>query len=178
MVTLRIGNSCFMSGNVAGGHRRAVAQTTATAPATTSRGAQTAGAPRMAPPRTSGGGFVFMLHKLDLTAEQKTQVKASSPGEKSQYESLHASSKANRTALSTTPPTDPGYPALVETAKSQCGDPHQASERDLDGDLQQRAHQTAAGSDPGIVAAAQQAREERVAAWKAAHPQATAPTAE
>ena len=60
----------------------------------------------------------FVLHKLNLTAEQKTQIKCIMASQKSQFEALRTSSKANREALATTPPTDAGYPALIETAKS------------------------------------------------------------
>jgi Spy/CpxP family protein refolding chaperone len=151
----------------------AYAQTTTTAPAT----ATTAGAHEWHHHGHHGGMF-FVLHKLNLTAEQKTQIKGIMAGGKSQYETLHASSKANRTALSTTPPTDPGYPALIETAKTNA-----ATRINLESETWSSIYSNVLTKQqqaaiPRIVAAAQQAREERVAAWKAAHPQATAPAAE
>lgn len=120
----------------------------------------------------------FLLHKLDLTAEQKTQIKDIMAGQKSQFESLRASSRANRTALATTPPTDPGYPALIQTAQTNA-----ATRIRLKSDLWSaiynnvltKQQQTAI---PGVVAAAEEAHEARMAAWKAAHPQAAAPAAE
>ena len=90
----------------------------------------------------------FVLHKLNLTADQKTQVKAIFADEKSQFEALRSERKANRKALATTPPTDPGYPALIQTRAEQCGDAHQARERDLDVDLSERADQGSAAGDP------------------------------
>ena len=155
----------------------AYAQTTATAPATNTAGA-TAGAHEWHHHGHRGGGFFFVLHKLNLTAEQKSQVKSIIAGEKSQFESLHASSKANRTALAITPPTDPGYPALIETAKSNAATRIKLKSETWTAIYSNVLTKQQQAAIPGIVAAAQQAREERVAAWKAAHPQATAPTAE
>src|SRR5450759_4598772 len=63
------------------------------------------------------GEMGVVLHKLNLRADQKTQIKAMFAGERSQFEALHQSAKANRQALATTPPTDPGYAALIETAQ-------------------------------------------------------------
>jgi len=55
-----------------------------------------------------GGGLGEMglvLHKLNLGADQKTQIKAIFAGEKGQLDALHESARANRQALATTPPT-------------------------------------------------------------------------
>jgi hypothetical protein len=124
------------------------------------------------------GGMFFVLHKLNLSPEQKTQIKSIMAGEKSQYESLHASVKANRQALATTPPTDPGYPALLQTAKTNASTRIQLESETwsaIYGNVLSKAQQQAI---PGIVAAAQQAREARIAEWKAQHPQAAAPSAD
>lgn len=64
------------------------------------------------------GEMGFVLHKLDLTPEQKTQVKSIFESQKSQFEALRTSSEANRDALASTPPTDAAYPALIQTAQS------------------------------------------------------------
>ena len=124
-----------------------------------------------------GGGMFFVLHKLNLTAEQKTQVKSIMAGEKSQFEALRASSKTNRQALATTPPTDPGYPALIQTAQTNAAtriklmsDTWSA----IYGNVLTKAQQQAI---PGIVAAAAQAREAHMAAWKAQHAQGAASAA-
>ena len=60
----------------------------------------------------------FVLHKLNLTDAQKTQIKGIFAGEKSQFEALRASVKANREALATTAPSSPEYPALVQQAQT------------------------------------------------------------
>jgi Spy/CpxP family protein refolding chaperone len=175
MVTLRKAISVLcLATSLAG--IAAHAQTTGTTPAT-----NTAGAPAGAHEWHHHGhrdGFFFLLHKLNLTAEQKTQVRSIVAGEKSQFESLHASSRANRTALATTPPTDPGYPALIETAKSNAATRIKLQSETWTAIYSNVLTKQQQAAIPGIVAAAQQAREERVAAWKAAHPQASAPTAE
>ncbi len=124
-----------------------------------------------------GGGLGEMgmvLHKLSLGADQKTQIKAILAGEKSQFEALHRSAKANRQALAMTPPTDPGYAALIETEQHNAAARimlaqqtwKQIYERVLTKPQQQQI--------PGIVAAAQAARESKMDAWKARHPQPTA----
>ena len=120
------------------------------------------------------GGMGFVLHKLNLTADQKTQVKAIFAGQKSQFEALRTSGKANRQALATTPPNDSSYPALIETAQ------HNAATRiSLMHQTWKQVYETVLtkpqrDSIPGIVAAAQAARESRMAAWKAQHAPAAA----
>ncbi len=117
------------------------------------------------------GAMGMALHKLNLAADQKAQVKTIFAGEKSQFEALHQSAKANRQALATTPPTDAGYAALVETAQ------HNAATRVM---LEQQTWKQIYESVltkqqqqqiPAIVAAAQAARESKMEAWKAQHPQ-------
>ena len=124
------------------------------------------------------GGMFFVLHKLDLTADQKTQIKGIVAGERSQFEALHASSKANRTALATTPPTDPGYPALIETAQTTAAARIKLESETWSAIYNSVLTKQQQAAIPGIVAAAEQAREARMAAWKAAHPQAAAPAAD
>jgi Spy/CpxP family protein refolding chaperone len=117
------------------------------------------------------GEMGMVLHKLNLSAEEKASVKQIFAEQKSQFEALRASSKSTREALATTPPTDASaYGALVKTAQSN------ASTRiSLMSETWSRiygaltpAHQQAI---PGIVAAAQAARASKVAAWKAEHGQ-------
>jgi Spy/CpxP family protein refolding chaperone len=125
--------------------------------------------------RGHGGGGVgemgFVLRKLNLGADQKTQVEAIFAGERSQFTALHESAKANRQALAMTPPTDPGYAALIETEQ------HNAAARIM---LEQQTWKQIYESVltkqqqqqiPGIVAAAQAARASKMGAWKAQHPQ-------
>ncbi len=150
----------------------AYAQTTATAPATT-----TPRAHQWHRHGHHGGGMFFVLHKLNLTADQKTQIKSIMAGEKSQFEALRTSAKANHTALATTPPTDTGYPALIQTEQTNAANRIKLRHETwsaIYGKLTPQQQQAI----PGIVAAAQQAREARMAAWKAQHAQETAPASE
>lgn len=120
------------------------------------------------------GGMFFVLHKLNVTPEQKTQIKGIFAGEKSQYEALRTSATANRTALATTAPTDPGYPALIQTAQTDAATRIKLESETwsaIYSNVLSKAQQQAI---PGIVAAAQKAREARMAEWKAQHPQAPA----
>jgi Spy/CpxP family protein refolding chaperone len=117
------------------------------------------------------GEMGLVLHKLDLGPDQKTQIKAILAGEKSQFEALHENAKANWQALATTPPTDPGYAALIETAQ------HNAAARImLESQNWKQIYESVLTKQqqqqiPGIVAAAQAARESGMGAWKARHPQ-------
>jgi Spy/CpxP family protein refolding chaperone len=122
-------------------------------------------------------GFMgFVLHKLNLQDSQKTMVKSILAGEKSQFQALRASVKANRQALATTPPTDPGYPALVQTAQTNAATRIKLETQTWTAVYQNVLTKAQQEAVPGIVAAAQAAREQRVAAWKAQHPEATQPT--
>jgi Spy/CpxP family protein refolding chaperone len=117
------------------------------------------------------GEMGMVLHKLDLSAEEKASIKQIFAEQKSQFEALRASSKSNRQALATTPPTDAAaYGALVKTAQTNA-----ATRISLMSETWSKiygaltpAHQQAI---PGIVAAAQAARESKIAAWKAEHGQ-------
>ncbi|HLN49321.1 MAG TPA: Spy/CpxP family protein refolding chaperone [Steroidobacteraceae bacterium] len=121
-----------------------------------------------------GGGpgqMGMVLHQLNLGADQKAQVKSIFASEKSQLEALRQSAKSNRQALATTPTTDPGYAALVETAQ------HNAATRiTLEQQTWKQIYESVLTKEqqqqiPGIVAAAQAARESRMDNWKAQHPQ-------
>jgi Spy/CpxP family protein refolding chaperone len=125
-----------------------------------------------------GGGMFFVLHKLNLNAEQKTQIKGILAGQKSQFEALRTSAKANREALATTPPTDSGYPALLETAKTNAATRIQLQSETWSAIYSNVLSEAQRKSIPGIVAAAQAARQARMAEWKAQHPQAAAPSAD
>jgi hypothetical protein len=151
----------------------AYAQTAATAPATT-----TPGANGWHHHGHHGGGMFFVLHKLNLTADQKTQIKSIMAGEKSQYEALRTSAKANHTALATTPPTDTGYPALIQTEQTNAANRIKLKHETWSAIYSTVLTKAQQQAIPGIVAAAQQAREARMAAWKAQHAQATAPASE
>ncbi len=120
-------------------------------------------------------GMFLVLHKLNLTAEQKTQIKSIFAGQKSRFEALRTGAEANRDALAATAPTDPGYPALIQTAQTDAATRIQLMSETwaaIYGTVLTKPQQEAI---PGIVAAARQAREARMAAWKAQHTQAQMP---
>jgi Spy/CpxP family protein refolding chaperone len=151
-----------------------VAVYAATTAPTADASAEFAGGPRWHHHRR---GFMmgFVLHKLNLTDTQKTQIKGIIAGEKSQFEALRASIRTNREALETTPPSSPEYPALVQQAQANA-----AQRIKLESDTWSAIHTsvlTKAQQDaiPGIVAAARAEREAKMAAWKARHPQPSAP---
>ena len=119
----------------------------------------------------------FVLHKLNLTADQKRASRESSTDEKSQFEALRASSQANREALARTPPTDPGYPALIQTAQANAATRIKLESetwlRSI-GNVLTKPQQEAI---PGIVAAASR-RARAVEAWRRSIHRRRAPAAE
>jgi len=120
----------------------------------------------------------FVLHKLNLTDAQKTQIKGIFAGEKSQFEALRTSVKANREALETTAPSSPEYPALVQQAQTNAAERIKLESEtwsQIHGSVLTKAQQD---SIPGIVAAARAQRAAKMAAWKAEHPQPSAATDE
>jgi protein CpxP len=63
------------------------------------------------------GRFMHILKQLNLTPEQKTQVKSIFEAAKPQFKSLGANMRSNAEAMAGMAPTDSGYPALLATAK-------------------------------------------------------------
>lgn len=120
------------------------------------------------------GGMFFVLHKLNLTDEQKTQVKSIFAGEKAQFEALRSSAKANRQALAATPPTDPGYPALIQTAQTNAATRIKLESETWSAVFSNVLTKQQQQAIPGIVAEAEQARAAREAEWKAEHAAAAA----
>lgn len=98
------------------------------------------------------GAMRQVIDQLDLTAEQKKQVKAIFSSAKPQLQAVHESGRATRDQLAITPPTDAGYAGLVETAKSNAAEKIQ-----LMSDLWSQVYATLTPDQrsriPGIVAA-------------------------
>jgi Spy/CpxP family protein refolding chaperone len=119
-------------------------------------------------------GFMGMvLHQLDLTDAQKTQVKSIMAGEKTRFQALRTSSQTNREALANTPPTDASaYAALVATAQKNAATRIQLESETWTNVYANVLTQTQRDAVPGIVAAAKAQREQRIEEWKAEHPQA------
>jgi periplasmic protein CpxP/Spy len=64
------------------------------------------------------GRFMHVLKQLNLSAEQQTQIKSILAASKPQFQSLGAVMRSNAEAMAAMSPTDPGYPALLATAKA------------------------------------------------------------
>jgi Spy/CpxP family protein refolding chaperone len=64
------------------------------------------------------GRFMHVLKQLNLSAEQKTQIKSIFEAAKPQFQALGANMRSNAEALAGMSPTDAGYPALLATAKT------------------------------------------------------------
>jgi Spy/CpxP family protein refolding chaperone len=62
--------------------------------------------------------FKHLMHQLNLSEDQKTQIKSILMQGKSQREAAVAAVQANREALAAVAPTDPKYAALIEQAKT------------------------------------------------------------
>jgi periplasmic protein CpxP/Spy len=117
------------------------------------------------------GGFFGVLHKLNLTDAQKTQVKSILAGQKSQFQALRTSSQTNREALASTPPTETAaYAALVATAQKNAATRIQLTSETWTNIYQNVLTQTQRDAIPGLVAAAKAQREQRMEEWKAEHP--------
>jgi Spy/CpxP family protein refolding chaperone len=119
-------------------------------------------------------GFMGMiLHKLQLTDTQKSAVKTIMAGEKSQFEALRTSSQSNHEALASTPPTDTAaYAALIATAQKNAATRIQLESETWTNIYSNVLTQTQRDAIPGIVAAAQAARAQRMEEWKAEHAEA------
>jgi Spy/CpxP family protein refolding chaperone len=112
-------------------------------------------------------GFMGMvMHKLNLTDAQKTQLKSIMAGEKSQFQALRTSSQTNHEALASTPPTDTAaYAALVATAQKNAATRIQLESEAWLNVYSNVLTQTQRDAIPGIVAAAKAKREQ----WQAEH---------
>jgi Spy/CpxP family protein refolding chaperone len=113
-------------------------------------------------PGGPGGGMHRILDQLNLTAEQTAQIQAIVAQAKPQLQAVHQSGRANREQLEVTPPTDPGYAAMVAVAKT-----HAAEQIQLMSDLWTQVYAKLTPEQkariPGIVAAQR-------AAWESHRP--------
>lgn len=103
------------------------------------------------------GGFHRVLDQLDLTAEQKTQIRAIFNQAKPQLKAAHESGRANRDQLEVMPPTDPAYPGVLASAKSNAGEQIQLMS-DLWTQVYAKLTPDQRARIPGIVAAQREAR--------------------
>ncbi len=115
-----------------------------------------------------GGGFAHVLKQLNLTADQKTQIKSIFEQAKPQMTTLHASLRANHEALAAAAPTDANYPSLLATEKSNAAAKVQAMS-DLKTQVYAVLTPEQRAQIPGILAANQAARAQKLEAWHAQH---------
>lgn len=99
-----------------------------------------------------GGGMHQILDQLDLTAEQKEQIKAIFVQAKPQMQAARESGRANRDQLVTMPPTDPGYAGLITSAKTNAAEQIQLMS-DLWAQVYAKLTADQRARIPGIVAA-------------------------
>jgi protein CpxP len=112
--------------------------------------------------------FRHVLRQLNLTADQKTQIKSVFAQAKPQLQTLRSAVRQNHDALAAMAPTDPAYPGLLATAKANAAARVQAAS-DVKAQIYAILTPAQVSQIPGIVAADQAARANRSAAWRAAH---------
>lgn len=108
--------------------------------------------------------FARILHKLNLSAQQKSQVKNLVAQARSERASQRDSMRTNRAALEATSPNDPSYAGLVSTAQANASAAVQAR-ADLWAQIYGVLTPEQKSQIPGIAAADQARR----AQWQAAH---------
>lgn len=143
-------------------------------------------APDAATPSTGGGhgpkwghrghwdlaGMGFVLHKLDLTAQQKSMIKSKfATTYKNDLVQLRQNVEANRMALASTPPGTAAYETLITTAQSNATARITLASKIWTDIYTSVLNSTQQAEIPGIVAAAQAARQSKIDEWKAEHPQ-------
>lgn len=109
--------------------------------------------------------FHRVLNQLDLTAEQKAQVRAIFDQGKPQLHAAHQSGRATRDQLEVTPPTDPAYPGMLASAKSNAADQIQLMS-DLWTQVYAKLTPEQRARIPGIVAAQRAERDAHRASRK------------
>jgi len=121
------------------------------------------------------GPMGLLLHKLDLSDAQRSQIKSIMSSEKSEFEALRASTAANHEALAKTPPTDAAYDGLIQTAQSNASN-HVA----LLAKTWKQIYTTVLTPEqkaqiPTLVAQAEARRAERLQRWQSRHANGAAP---
>ncbi len=118
--------------------------------------------------RHHGGEFHRVLSQLNLTAEQKTQIKSIVTQARTDSSTRHTSARANRDTLLATSPNDPGYPALLAAEKANAAARVQTAS-DLKTQIYAVLTPEQQSRIPTIIAGDRAAREARIAAWRSQH---------
>jgi len=114
------------------------------------------------------GGYWHILKELNLTADQKTAIKAILTQARTQNSALRASIRENRKALAITAPTDPGYPALIATAEANATAGIQAMSS-VKTQIYAVLTPQQIAQIPSLIASQQAAWKAKAAAWRAEH---------
>lgn len=114
------------------------------------------------------GGFHAVLSKLNLTADQKTQIKSIFAQSRTQYRSLHEGMKANHQALASADPNDANYPQLLATEKQNAAARVQAMS-DIKAQIYAVLTPEQRAQIPALLEAQRAERATKVAAWRSAH---------
>jgi protein CpxP len=145
-----------------------IARVDAATPTAASPAPSTAGSPWSGGRHFRHDEFRDVLRQLDLTADQKTQIKSVLAQAKPQWQVLGASMRDNRDALAATAPTDSAYASLLATAKANAASRIQVAS-EIKAQIYAILTPAQLARIPGIVAADQAARAARMAAWRAEH---------
>jgi Spy/CpxP family protein refolding chaperone len=111
-------------------------------------------------PGSPDGSMRRVLDQLDLTAQQKTQMRAIFDQARPQLQAVRESGRANRDQLDVTPPTDPAYAGLLTFAKSNAAEQVQLMS-DLWTQVYAKLTPDQRARIPGIVAAERAERDAR-----------------
>jgi Spy/CpxP family protein refolding chaperone len=108
--------------------------------------------------------YAHLLHKLNLSAQQKGEIRTLMAQNRSERSSLMSSVRTNRAALESTSPADSSYAGLVSTAQANASAAVQAR-ANLWSQIYAVLTPDQKAQIPGIVAAEQARRAE----WQAQH---------
>lgn len=114
-------------------------------------------------------GFLHALRQLNLSADQKTQVRSIFAQAKPQLRALRTNLRSTHDLLAVTPPTDAGYATLLAAAQSGAAARVQVRS-DIWSQIYMILTPAQQAAIPGILAAENAKRDARRAAWLQQHP--------
>ncbi len=114
------------------------------------------------------GEFHRVLHQLNLTPEQKTQIKSIFAQAKTDYGSRGAAARSNHEALTAMSPSDAGYPTLLATEKTNAAARVQAMS-DIKAQIYAVLTPAQLAQIPTIIATDKAARDARIATLRSQH---------
>jgi Spy/CpxP family protein refolding chaperone len=114
-------------------------------------------------------GIHRVLEQLDLTAEQKTQIRSIFEQAKPRLQAAHESGRASREQLIVMPPTDPAYAGMLASAKSNAAEQIQLTS-DLWTQVYAKLTPDQRARIPTVVAAQRAERDARTAGRKRLQP--------